>query len=185
MSDVTWACGALSWISWCTGPPLHTVLHDCAWQVLSVVRPEEVRLQLHEVVTSRTHCHPKRQEPRSKTEEPFRAVCRYAWYKLYNLAKGYNKNLTSSDVQMLAGNVLLSALAISPYSAADSARSEADAEQEKERSARMANLLGFTVVGLLKREPYLSLLAHRLGCLSASTHWLSAHGQSPFLTSFQ
>ena len=50
---------------------------------------------------------------------------------------------------MLAGNVLLSALAISPYSAADSARSESDAEQEKERSARMANLLGFTVVCLL------------------------------------
>ena len=72
--------------------------------------------------------------------------CRYAWYKLYNLAKSYNKNLAASDVQMLAGNVLLSALAISPYSAADSARSEADAEQEKERSARMANLLGFTVV---------------------------------------
>ena len=49
---------------------------------------------------------------------------------------------------MLAGNVLLSALSISPYSAADSARSEADAEQEKERSARMANLLGFTVVSI-------------------------------------
>jgi len=76
------------------------------------------------------------------------SACRYAWYKLYNLAKGYNKNLTSSDVQMLAGNVLLSALSISPYSAADSARSEADAEQEKERSARMANLLGFTVVSI-------------------------------------
>ena len=59
----------------------------------------------------------------------FPSACRYAWYKLYNLAKGYNKNLTSSDVQMLAGNVLLSALSISPYSAADSARSEADAEQ--------------------------------------------------------
>lgn len=76
------------------------------------------------------------------------SACRYAWYKLYNLAKGYNKNLTPSDVQMLAGNVLLSALSISPYSAADSARSEADAEQEKERSARMANLLGFTVVSI-------------------------------------
>ena len=72
--------------------------------------------------------------------------CRYAWYKLYNLAKSYNKNLAAADVQMLAGNVLLSALAISPYSAADSPRSEADSEQEKERSARMANLLGFTVV---------------------------------------
>ena len=82
----------------------------------------------------------------ARLNEPSPAACRYAWYKLYNLAKGYNKNLAASDVQMLAGNVLLSALAISPYSAADSARSESDAEQEKERSARMANLLGFTVV---------------------------------------
>lgn len=81
------------------------------------------------------------------------AVCRYAWYKLYNLAKGYNKNLAPADVQMLAGNVLLSALAIPPYSAADAARSEADAEQEKERSARIANLLGFTVVSGNPRVP--------------------------------
>ncbi len=71
---------------------------------------------------------------------------RYAWYKLYNLAKTYNKNLTGSDVQTLAGNVLLSALAIPPFGAADMARSEAAAEQEKERSMRMANLLGFSVV---------------------------------------
>ncbi|CAL8465076.1 g4611 [Coccomyxa elongata] len=69
----------------------------------------------------------------------------YAWYKLYNLAKTYNKNLTGTDVQTLAGNVLLSALAIPPFGAADLARSEAAAEQEKERSMRMANLLGFSV----------------------------------------
>lgn len=43
---------------------------------------------------------------------------RYAWYKLYNLSKGYNKNLTPSDVQTLASNVLLSALAILPYGCA-------------------------------------------------------------------
>ena len=104
------------------------------------------------------------QEPRRTTGKPRCAARRYAWYKLYNLAKGYNKNLTSSDVQMLAGNVLLSALAISPYSAADSARSEADAEQEKERSARMANLLGFTVVGPPRRHPSLPLLV-RSPCL--------------------
>ena len=91
--------------------------------------------------------------------------CRYAWYKLYNLAKSYNKNLAASDVQMLAGNVLLSALAISPYSAADSVRSEADAEQEKERSARMANLLGFTVVRA--RPPtWLSPFVKVEGCIS-------------------
>lgn len=71
---------------------------------------------------------------------------RYAWYKLYNLAKTYNKNLTGGDVQTLAANVVLSALAIPPFGAADLARSEAAAEQEKERSMRMANLLGFSVV---------------------------------------
>ena len=86
------------------------------------------------------------------------ALCRYAWYKLYNLAKGYNKNLAPADVQMLAGNVLLSALAIPPYSAADAARSEADAEQEKERSARIANLLGFTVVSSHAEGPGVTLL---------------------------
>ncbi|KAK9917232.1 hypothetical protein WJX75_002153 [Coccomyxa subellipsoidea] len=69
----------------------------------------------------------------------------YAWYKLYNLAKTYNKNLTGGDVQTLAANVVLSALAIPPFGAADLARSEAAAEQEKERSMRMANLLGFSV----------------------------------------
>ena len=42
-------------------------------------------------------------------------ACRYAWYKLYNLSKGYNKNLSAGDVQTLASNVLLSALAILPY----------------------------------------------------------------------
>jgi hypothetical protein len=27
---------------------------------------------------------------------------RYAWYKLFNLAKSYNKNLGAADVQMMA-----------------------------------------------------------------------------------
>lgn len=72
--------------------------------------------------------------------------CRYAWYKLYNLARLYNKNLTPSDVQMLASNVVLAALAILPYGPADLAQSEAEAEQEKERGMRMASLLGFSVV---------------------------------------
>ena len=106
--------------------------------------------------------------------------CRYAWYKLYNLAKSYNKNLAASDVQMLAGNVLLSALAISPYSAADSARSEADAEQEKERSARMANLLGFTVVRARPSalaQPLSSIRGlHQCACLSPTA---TQHQQGP------
>lgn len=79
---------------------------------------------------------------------------RYAWYKLYNLAKTYNKNLTGTDVQTLAGNVLLSALAIPPFGAVDLARSEAAAEQEKERSMRMANLLGFSVVRIPSSAPH-------------------------------
>ena len=43
-------------------------------------------------------------------------------------------------------SVLLAALSILPYSAVDSARSEAEAELEKDRSMRVANLLGFSVV---------------------------------------
>jgi len=147
---------------------------------------------------------------------------RYAWYKLFNLAKSYNKNLGAADVQMMASrraapagplpggarrarvaqvgvprlrqarnwclmrnylcaanwrrarvdlvrvcsrlvgsqqcgmfatrrpcaarSVLLAALSILPYSAVDAARSEAEAELEKDRSMRVANLLGFSVV---------------------------------------
>ena len=41
--------------------------------------------------------------------------------------------------------MLLAALSILPYSAVDSARSEAEAELEKDRSMRVANLLGFSV----------------------------------------
>jgi hypothetical protein len=45
-----------------------------------------------------------------------------------------------------ARSVLLAALSILPYSAVDAARSEAEAELEKDRSMRVANLLGFSVV---------------------------------------
>ncbi len=56
-------------------------------------------------------------------------LCRYAWYKLFNLAKTYNKNLS-----------------IPPYEPAESARTEAEVELEKDRSVRMATILGFSVV---------------------------------------
>eukprot|EP00884_Botryococcus_braunii_P006913 jgi/Botrbrau1/16222/Bobra.0066s0008.1 len=69
----------------------------------------------------------------------------YAWYKLFNLARGYNKNLTPTDVQMMACSVVLAALSILPYDPADSARTEAEAELDKDRSVRMAVILGFTV----------------------------------------
>lgn len=70
-------------------------------------------------------------------------TCRY---KLFNLAKTYNKNLTQSDVQGMASSVLLAGLAIPPYDAASSAQGDAAAELEHERSMRMASILGFTVV---------------------------------------
>ncbi|KAK9824579.1 hypothetical protein WJX72_011465 [[Myrmecia] bisecta] len=69
----------------------------------------------------------------------------YAWYKLFNLAKGYNKNLTQSDLQMMACSVLLAALSILPYDQIDRRRTEAEAEQDKDRSVRMATILGFSV----------------------------------------
>ena len=72
--------------------------------------------------------------------------CRYAWYRLFNLAKTYNKNLTQADNQQLACNVLLSALSILPYEPVDFARTENDLEIEKDRSMRMASILGFKVV---------------------------------------
>ncbi len=68
---------------------------------------------------------------------------------------------------MLASNVLLSALAILPYGPADLARSEAEAEQEKERGMRMASLLGFSVV----RTP-------SCPCLLQKHAWIIRQGQS-------
>lgn len=72
--------------------------------------------------------------------------CRYAWYRLFTLAKNYNKNLTQADIQQLSCNVLLSALSILPYDPVDFARTEAELEIEKDRSMRMATILGFKVV---------------------------------------
>ena len=84
------------------------------------------------------------------------SCCRYAWYKLFNLAKTYNKNLTPADVQQLSCNVLLSALSILPYEAPETARTEAELELEKDRSMRMATILGFNLVSLARSHPYCS-----------------------------
>lgn len=70
----------------------------------------------------------------------------YAWYKLHNLSKQYNKNLTTSDLQMMSCSVLLSALSILPYERKDSL---SDTTLEKERTVRMATILGFAVVSPL------------------------------------
>ena len=66
-------------------------------------------------------------------------------YKLFNLSKAYNKGLSQPDVQLMATSVLLAALSILPYEHRDKDRTEADSELEKERSTRMATILGFSV----------------------------------------
>ena len=48
-------------------------------------------------------------------------------------------------MQMMACSVLLAALSILPYDGQTGGRSEADAELDKERSMRMATILGFAV----------------------------------------
>lgn len=71
----------------------------------------------------------------------------YAWLKLFNFSRSYNKNLTQSDTQMMATSVVLATLSILPYEHALFGRTDdISHEQEKERTIRMANILGFTVV---------------------------------------
>ena len=69
-------------------------------------------------------------------------------YKLYTLAKGYNRNLTQQDVQMMACSTLLAALAIRPYDATAVGLSEEAQAQDADRRLRMATILGFTVVSM-------------------------------------
>ncbi|CAK9275979.1 unnamed protein product [Sphagnum jensenii] len=66
----------------------------------------------------------------------------YAWYKLYNLQRSYNKNLTAKDLQLMASSVLLATLAVTPYDCKHGAH-HFELEMEKDRNIRMANLLGF------------------------------------------
>ena len=49
-------------------------------------------------------------------------------------------------MQQLSCNVLLSALSIMPYDVSDVGHTEAELDIEKERSIRMASILGFKVV---------------------------------------
>eukprot|EP00879_Flechtneria_rotunda_P015205 GHRR01015895.1.p1 GENE.GHRR01015895.1~~GHRR01015895.1.p1 ORF type:complete len:658 (+),score=275.95 GHRR01015895.1:165-2138(+) len=80
----------------------------------------------------------------------------YAWLKLFNFSRSYNKNLTASDQQMMATSVVLATLSILPYERALFGRTDdLSHEQEKERTIRMANILGFTVD---KRADYKSIL---------------------------
>ncbi|KAF5827767.1 eukaryotic initiation factor [Dunaliella salina] len=69
----------------------------------------------------------------------------YAWLKLFNFSKSFNKNMTPQDLQMMACSVLLATLSILPYDAKAPQHDEYAVEQEKERILRMANILGFAV----------------------------------------
>uniref|UniRef100_A0A383WAX7 Eukaryotic translation initiation factor 3 subunit A n=1 Tax=Tetradesmus obliquus TaxID=3088 RepID=A0A383WAX7_TETOB len=80
----------------------------------------------------------------------------YAWLKLFNFSRSFNKNLTSSDTQMMATSVVLATLSILPYERQLFGRvDEPSHEQEKERTIRMANILGFSVD---KRVDFRSIL---------------------------
>ncbi|KAM0837775.1 hypothetical protein ACQ4PT_061404 [Festuca glaucescens] len=68
----------------------------------------------------------------------------YAWLKLFNLQKSFNKKLTQKDLQLLASSVLLAALSVTPYDHKYGA-SHLELENEKERSFRMANLVNFSL----------------------------------------
>ncbi|XP_006643712.1 eukaryotic translation initiation factor 3 subunit A [Oryza brachyantha] len=68
----------------------------------------------------------------------------YAWLKLFNLQKSYNKNLSQKDLQLIASSVLLAALAVSPYDHKYGA-SHLELENEKDRNLRIANLVNFSL----------------------------------------
>ncbi|KAL5228760.1 hypothetical protein ABZP36_017025 [Zizania latifolia] len=68
----------------------------------------------------------------------------YAWFKLFNLQKSYNKNLSQKDLQLIASSVLLAALSVSPYDHKYGA-SHLELENEKDRNLRIANLVNFSL----------------------------------------
>ncbi|KAK2966398.1 hypothetical protein RJ640_013708 [Escallonia rubra] len=68
----------------------------------------------------------------------------YAWFKLFQLQKSFNKNLNQKDLQLIASSVLLAALSVPPYDHTRRA-SHVELEHEKERNIKMANLIGFNL----------------------------------------
>ncbi|KAK4748800.1 hypothetical protein SAY87_015386 [Trapa incisa] len=97
----------------------------------------------------------------------------YAWLKVFNLQKSFNKNLSQKDLQMIASSVVLAALSVSPYERSSRA-SHLELENEKERNLRMAYLIGFNVDlkvenrELLSRSSLLSKLVAK-GVLNCAT----------------
>lgn len=78
----------------------------------------------------------------------------YAWYRLFLLARATGGSgaggaqpsaLVPEDAAALATNVALAALCAPPVDPSTAARSEAEADAERERAARVAALLGFAV----------------------------------------
>ncbi|KAJ7525179.1 hypothetical protein O6H91_17G040200 [Diphasiastrum complanatum] len=64
----------------------------------------------------------------------------YAWYKLFNLQKSYNKNLAQKDLQLMASSVLLATLSIMPYDRKHGAH-HFELEMEKDRNLSRSALL--------------------------------------------
>ncbi|KAL3326772.1 hypothetical protein AABB24_037459 [Solanum stoloniferum] len=79
----------------------------------------------------------------------------YAWLKLFFLQKSFNKNLSQKDLQLIASSVVLAALSVSPYDKLYGA-SHLELENEKERSLRVANLIGFDVEPRSEKKEVLS-----------------------------
>ncbi|XP_030459923.2 eukaryotic translation initiation factor 3 subunit A [Syzygium oleosum] len=79
----------------------------------------------------------------------------YAWLKLFNLQKSFNKNLSQKDLQLIASSVVLAALSVAPYERTRHA-SHMELENEKERNLRMADLIGFNVDPKLEGREMLS-----------------------------
>lgn len=78
----------------------------------------------------------------------------YAWIKLYNLSKGYLKNLTDEDLKSLASAVVLSAMCIPPYERTPLGNT--DLEARHERDARLASLLGYQLESMQEAKNIMS-----------------------------
>ncbi|XP_071733632.1 eukaryotic translation initiation factor 3 subunit A-like [Rutidosis leptorrhynchoides] len=79
----------------------------------------------------------------------------YAWFKLFQLQKSFNKNLNQKDLQLIASSVLLAALSAPPYDHMKTA-SHLELEHDKERNLRMYNLIGFNIDAKLETKEVLS-----------------------------
>eukprot|EP00775_Hariotina_reticulata_P001959 gene1959-2286_t len=84
----------------------------------------------------------------------------YAWLKLFNFSRSYNKNLTASDQQMMATSVVLATLSILPYERALFGRTDdLSHEQEKERTIRMSILTRSALLASINSMNLLSLVS--------------------------